>query len=114
MLDKRYMAPNRAHPLTSVISMLKALMSGRERLCTASSSSIVLQTMKTINPLLSISNDKDLVNGSMGDPATTTTSSRPPLRARFARRVLRSSLPARTVLYVAYPKLTIMMPVRIL
>lgn len=72
--------------------MVSGLMSGRDMLCTMTSSSMVLHTIKTMNPLRSMSSDSDLVSGSAGDPAMTTTSSLPPLRARFARRVFRPSL----------------------
>ena len=72
-----------------MISILKGRMSGRDRFWTIISSSWLLATMKTTKPFLSRSSDSDLVRGNAGEPAITTTSIRPPLRDRLARRVLR-------------------------
>lgn len=76
--------------LTLVVSMLRGRISGRDIACTVDSSSAALQTTNTICPLLSISKASDFVNGSIGDPAMTTTSTLPPLRAFLALRVLRN------------------------
>lgn len=68
-----------------MISMLKGRMSGRAKCWTIISSSWLLATTNTTNPLRSKSSDSDLVKGSAGEPAITTTSIRPPLRERRAR-----------------------------
>jgi len=83
---------NHGKGLTSVISKFSGRMSGRDSCRTKYSSSALLATTKTTKPLLSRSSESDLVKGKVGDPATTTTSCRPPLRARLARRVLRLNL----------------------
>ncbi len=71
------------------MSMPSGRMSGRARLWTMTSSSWLLETINTTKPFLSRSSDSDRVRGRAGEPATTTTSMRPPLRARLARRVFR-------------------------
>lgn len=75
--------------LTSTISIINGLISGLDSFCTMTSSSIVLHTTYTMYPRRSKSRDSDLVMGSAGEPAITTTSSLAPLGARFARRRFR-------------------------
>lgn len=64
--------------LTSVMSIIKGLISGRASFCTAISSSMVLHTTYTMKPLRSRSREIALVIGSDGEPAITTTSSLAP------------------------------------
>jgi hypothetical protein len=82
----------RQKKLTFVVSMVRGMMSGREKDLTAASSSVALQTMKTMNPRLSISRASVLVSGSRGDPAITMTSLRPPFLLRLALRTFRTYL----------------------
>jgi hypothetical protein len=67
--------------------MLRGRISGLFIAWTMDSSSAALQTIKTMKPRLSISKDKDLVKGRVGEPAITTTSVRPPFLALLARLV---------------------------
>jgi hypothetical protein len=67
-----------------------------------------------MNPRLSMSKDRDLVNGSVGEPAMTTTSVRPPFLARFALLVLRMYLLVWYPLNTTVPQVTIRTAVRIL
>ena len=60
--------------------MVNGRTSGREKFCTHASSSGPPQTTKTMKPFLSISRASDFVRGRSGDPAMTTTSTRPPFR----------------------------------
>lgn len=60
--------------------MVNGRTSGREKLCTHTSSSDPPQTTKTMKPFLSMSRASDFVRGRSGDPAITTTSTRPPFR----------------------------------
>lgn len=66
--------------LTLVTSIVNGRTSGREKPCTHDSSSDPPQTMKTMKPFLSMSRASDFVRGRSGDPAMTTTSTRPPFR----------------------------------
>jgi hypothetical protein len=75
---------------------------------------MVLHTTNTMNPFRSRSRDRDRVRGNAGDPAMTTTSTRPPLRALLARRVLRPSLLLLYVRYITTPAVRTTTPVRIL
>lgn len=70
--------------LTLVVSMLSGRISALAKAWTIASSSAALQTTYTMNPRRSMSRDRDFVRGRVGDPAMTTTSVRPPLRALFA------------------------------
>lgn len=94
--------------------MLNGRMSGLDRFWTICSSSWLLLTMKTIKPFLSKSNDSDRVRGSAGDPAMTTTSTRPPLRALLARRDFLHRALLRYDLYATVPDTTTINPTRIL
>lgn len=100
--------------LALVMSIVRGRMSCLARVCTMASSSAALQTTKTIKPLLSMSSESDLVRGSAGEPAITTTSDRPPFLARLALRVFRSDRARRNPLYTAEPQMTRMTPVKIL
>lgn len=99
---------------TSVVSIVRDRMSGRDRFWTIISSSGPLETINTTNPFLSRSKDSDRVRGRLGDPAITTTSVRPPLRDRFARLVLRSLAFVRYVRYITVPVVNTTTPVIIL
>ena len=67
-----------------------------------------------MNPFLSMSSANDLVSGSEGDPAITTTSSLAPFLAFFARLVFLLDLVPCTVLYTTVPAITTTTPVRTL
>jgi len=94
------------------MSIPRGLISGLARFWTITSSSLVLQTTKTMKPFLSRSRASDRVSGRAGEPATTTTSTRPPLRDRLARRFLRMDTLALYVRYTTVPVVRRMKPVK--
>lgn len=100
--------------LTSVMSMPSGRMSVLDRFCTTTSSSTVLHTMYTMNPLLSKSSARERVTGRFGDPAMTTTSSLAPFLARLALLVLRQRALFRIPRYTTTLVVRTMKPVRIL
>lgn len=95
-----------------MVSILRERISGLPRPWTRFSCSRALQTIYTMKPRFSMSRDKDLVRGSDGDPAITTTSVRPPFFARFAFLVFRRDRFAWYALKTTVPQAKTMAPVR--